>query len=161
MGKSTISMAIFNSYFDITRGYEEKWRLKPLSRTEDRLTDSEDWKILWSLKVTWDVWICATKPKNLQKTCKISNMKTNKRMFKVQKIRQDHRRPWKSRTWPMGNKMVKLVTSRAFAHRNLSPHQAPGTCLAPKWCPKMDKACISSWKWSIIIPSSHHPIIPS
>lgn len=41
-------------------------------------------------------------------------MKTNRRMFKVQKFRQDHCRPWKSRTWPMGNKMVKLVTSRAL-----------------------------------------------
>jgi hypothetical protein len=31
MGKSTISMAIFNSYFDITRGYKPSWLVRGFS----------------------------------------------------------------------------------------------------------------------------------
>jgi len=41
MGKSTISMAIFNSYFDITRGYLKTTSRFPLSAEIHRSNDSE------------------------------------------------------------------------------------------------------------------------
>ena len=65
MGKSTISMAIFNSYFDITRGYQT-WQesLGPQCSTPHRYTSMWAFKVAkshgamgWETTCTWHYWV--------------------------------------------------------------------------------------------------------
>ena len=52
MGKLTISMAIFNSYFDITRGYQGDMAMATLPGPRARLMP---WSVGWGLRVATDL----------------------------------------------------------------------------------------------------------
>ena len=53
MGKSTISMVIFNSYFDITRGYLGLWFCGLATCTRHSQAQERGWTAVYSLVASW------------------------------------------------------------------------------------------------------------